>query len=104
MMNSFAQALSETMARMLSGAPATIARNLPKWLGQWAKAYVKWLWQLDAVMSLVMLAVNVVALQLIIASLPGPTTAYRQLAGTVSVLLVFFVLASILFGGRRSSK
>jgi hypothetical protein len=104
MMSSFAQALSEAIARMLSEAPATIARNLPKWLGQWAKAYVKWLWQLDTVMSLAMLAVNVVTLQLIVASLPGPTTAYRQLAGTVSVLLAFFVLASILFSGRRSSK
>jgi hypothetical protein len=104
MMNSFAQTLSETIARMLSGAPATIARNLPKWLGQWAKAYVRWLWRLDTVMSLVMLAVNVVVLQLIVADLPGPTIAYRQLAGAVSILLAFFVLASILFGGRRSSK
>ncbi len=104
MMSSFAQAFSETIARMLSGAPAAIARNLPKWLGQWTKAYMKWLWQLDTAMSLAMLAVNVVALQLIVASAPGPTTAYRQLAGAVSVLLAFFVLASILFGGRKSGK
>jgi hypothetical protein len=103
-MNTFVQTLSETIARMFSGAPATIARNLPKWLGQWAKAYAGWLWRLDTVMSLVMLAVNVVALQLILADLPGPTTAYQQLAGAVSVLLAFFVLASILFGGTRSSK
>lgn len=104
MMNSFALALSEAIARALSGAPAAIARNLPKWLAQWAKAYVRWLWQLDTVMSLVMLTVNVVALQLIAPGLPGPTATYRQLAGMASVLLVFFVLASILFGGRRSSK
>lgn len=100
-MNTFAQALSETIARMLSQAPATIARKLPGWIGNGAKAYVKWLWRLDAVMSLVMLAVNVIALQIVVAALPGPTEAYRQLAGAASVLLAFFTIASILFGGSR---
>jgi hypothetical protein len=100
-MNLFQQALSEAFARVLSQAPGNIARKLPGWMSNGVKAYVRWLWRLDVAMKLVMLVLNVVALQIAVARLPGPTDVYRQLAGAVSVLLVFFVIASILFGGSR---
>lgn len=101
-MNGFSQTLSETLARLLSQAPGMIARKLPGWLGQAAKSYVKWLWRLDVAMAFVMLVVNVVALQIVAAKLPGPTDTYQQLARSGAVLLVLFCIASILFGRKQS--
>jgi hypothetical protein len=100
-MNPFQQALSEAIARMLSQAPGKIARKLPSWASNSFKAYVRWLWHLDIAMKLVMLVLNVVALQIIAADLPGPKGSYSALARLGAIALVFFCFASIIFGRQR---
>jgi hypothetical protein len=112
-MNPFQQGLSELVARMVgqvpgqvarmvSQAPAQVARKLPGWIAGGAKAYVRWLWQLDTVMKFVMFAFNVAALQIAVHSLPGPHADYAQIGQLGAIALAFFLIASLLFGRRQA--
>jgi hypothetical protein len=101
-MNPFQQGLSELVARMVSQLPGQVARKLPSWIAGGAKAYIKWLWQLDLTMKFVMFVFNVVALQIAVHSLPGPRSAYTQIGEVGAVALAFFLIASLLFGRQRA--
>jgi hypothetical protein len=99
-MNAFQQVLSETLARILSQAPANIARKLPSWLSQGTKRYLKWLWGAEIVMKFVAIAISIVVLQLAATKLPGPTVSYESVVRLIALALAFYCLGSLLFRQR----
>lgn len=101
-MNGFGQGLAEGIVRILTQMPGAIGRGLPGWLGKNAKAYFKWLWRLEFVMRLVMIAVTIVVVNLALRALPGPHALFDQLGQIAAIGLMFFLIASLLFGGSRA--
>lgn len=102
MMNGFGQGFAEGLMRLLSQLPSTIGRALPGWLAKKAQDYLKWLWRLDFVTRLMMIAVTIVVVNLGLRALPGPHSFFVQLGDVAAIGLMFFLLASLLFGGGRA--
>lgn len=101
-MNGFGQGLAEGIVRMLTQMPSTVGRALPGWLGKNAKAYFKWLWRLEFMMRLFMVALTIVVVNVVLRALPGPHSFFDQLGQIAGIGLLFFVIASLLFGGSRA--
>jgi hypothetical protein len=90
------EGVARLLGRVLAELPAWIVKKIPDWIAGAVKGYVRWLWNLDIAMKVVMLLVNVIALQLLLGSLSA-----WGLAPLAIVLTLFFFGASVVFGGRR---
>ena len=102
-MNQLAQSFAEQLLRTLAQLPATIARKAPSWLASHTLSYLKWLWRTELMSKVLMLALTIVAVEVVLARLPGPHALFEQLGGLLAIGLGFFLIASLLFGGGRRS-
>jgi hypothetical protein len=101
-MNGFGQGFAEGLMRLLAQLPGAIGRALPSWLAKKAQGYLKWLWRLDFIARLAMVAVTIVVVNVGLGALPGPHAFFVELGEIAGIGLMFFLIASLLFGGGRA--
>lgn len=100
-MNGLVHGFMEALVQLAVDLPRRIGRALPGWLAKNTKAYLKWLWRLDLTTRILMVVLTIVVIYLGLSALPGPHSLFESVAGLIALALMFFLIASALFGGPR---